>query len=693
MFKQTRHWHLLFIFVSGSLISNAAYADDAIPYGKAVTDPIIKSGLTVELEFFAEMPATSDSELRTRINAMTSLSDGRLFVNDLRGKLYEVSDGTPRLYMDYAALVPELYHEEGLGTGLGSVAFHPEFDSNGKFYTTHVERFDPSATKEEIPDFLKRNWSTGVVSEWTANQPKAEAFQGKRREMLRVALPSTVHGLQHVAFNPNSRRGEPDYGMLYITLGEAGSMQMDRNEHLRNLSSPLGCILRIDPLGTGSSIGDYGIPPDNPWADNDDPNALGEIWSMGMRNPHRISWDTGGTGRMIFGDIGEMRIEEINIGEPGRDYGWPIREGVYRFDSATRHLVYNLAEEERKNEPDLTYPVAQYDHTEGYAISGGGVYRGKELPHLFGKYVFGDIASGRLFYVNESDLNFGSLAPVYEFFVSLNGKITSLAGMLGGGRVDLRLGWDSAGELYLFEKSKGRIYKAVSTESAEDVESITLGSIDRQLIDHKVKADPKQAIKAIGENPLIDDMEDGDLDILRIEGRNGSWFRLGFQDNGGQSFQVVEDKNARGKGTRVLQMNGGGRSAGDAMVLQSLVSNVDSDAPLHYDAGIYDGIQFWVKANRSGRLQLVINTAYTVPLSRGGLCDGESYQCDAGYRCRISVSEGWTLVKAPFALFEQSGYPNDGPLDPSILKEIGFSLRSRSASEFWIDDISFYKDE
>lgn len=675
-------------------VETRLWCNEAIPFGEAAAILSSPSGLTVEFEFFAQMPPTSDQLPRTRINAMTALKDGRLFVNDLRGQLYELIDGTPRLYMNYASLVPELFHEDGLGSGLGSVAFHPEFESNGKFYTTHVEPFEPSATVETVPDFLRRNWTTGVLSEWTTDNPKAERFQGKRREMLRVALPSTVHGLQHVAFNPNSRPGELDYGMLYITLGEAGSMQMGRTEHLRNLSSPLGCILRIDPLGTGSSIGDYGIPPDNPWAHHPDPNVLGEIWCMGMRNPHRLSWDSGGTGKMIFGDIGEMRVEEINLGEAGRDYGWPIREGTFRFDSNLgRHLVFPLSEEDRRNEPDLTYPVAQYDHTEGYAISGGGVYRGKRLPELVGKYVFGDIVTGRLFFVEESELEFGSLAPVYEFFLSLNGEVTSLARLLGGGRVDLRLGWDAQGELYIFEKAQGRIFKAVSATLVEDENSISMQGLDRQLIEHEVEADPSLAIVATGENPLIDDLEDGDSNLLSVDGRNGNWFGLNSASNDNSFFRVVADENAPGKGGQVLRMSAGGSRDGNPMVVLSFVNQVGAASLHHYDASVYDGVRFWVKANRGGRMQLSINTAYTVPIARGGLCDGESYDCENGYRVRIGVGEEWNLVRLPFSRFVQAGYPNDGPLDLSILKEITFSLRSRSASDFWIDDISFYADE
>lgn len=468
---------------------------------------------------------------------------------------------------------------------------------------------------------------------------------------------------------------------------------MGRNEFLRNLGSLLGCILRIDPMGTGSRVGDYGIPADNPWADSDDPNVFGEIWALGMRNPHRISWDTGGRGRMFFGDIGEMRIEEINIGEPGRDYGWPIREGVYRFDLMTRHLVYDLTEEERRNEPDLTYPVAQYDHTEGYAISGGVVYRGENLPELYGKYVFGDIVSGRLFYVEESDLEFGSMAQVMEFNVSIDGELSSFARLIGGGRVDLRLGWDADDELYVFEKGRGVIFKAVSSTQANENNSAGLRGIDRQLIEHAVKVDPDHAIVAAGGNPMIDDMEDGDLDLLSSEGRTGSWSGFSLGSNGSiQPLQVIELKDAPGDGSHVLQISGSPSGRDSPSVKLSLSGQLDSGNSLYYDASAYDGIQLWVKGIQRARMTFRIGTPYTLPVSEGGLCDGESYECGNEYEFRMNIEEEWSLIRLPFAQFLQDDLPHDGPLDPSILKTIGFSLRARSEFTILIDDLSFYKD-
>ena len=685
--------YLLLLLASCSLAAQTLFAQEALPYGQAVAAPIEKSGLTVELELFAEIPPSSDSIPKTRINGMTALRDGsgRLFVNDLRGKLYKVDGGTPRLYMDYAELVPALYHESGLGSGLGSVAFHPDFATNGMLYTTHVERFDPSSTDEEIPSRELGNWTTGVVSEWTTDDPHAGSFNGTRREMLRVALPTNVHGLQEIAFNPNAQKDEADYGMLYICVGEAGSMQMGRNHKLRNLESPLGCILRIDPMGTGSSIGDYGIPADNPWADHEDPNVLGEIWCMGMRNPHRISWDTEGSGRMLFVDIGEMRVEEINIGEPGRDYGWPVREGTFRFDSlAGRHLVFPVSDEELANEPDFTYPVAQYDHTQGYAISGGGVYRGKALPQLLGKYVFGDIVSGRLFYVDEDALEFGSLAPLKEFFISMNGSITSMAGTLNGGRVDLRLGWDAEGELYISEKTNGKIYKAVGAGFVENEEAISMKNLDRQLIEHEEMPDPEFAVVAAIGNPMIDNMEDGDLRIINANGRSGEWLDVNAQTDGINGLRVLEMEGPPGGGKYVLNIHIAGAGGQGSKVLLPVVGKAGVDSLSYYDSAIYDGIQFWVKGSRESLARFQINTVYTIPVSRGGMCDGEDYECDNGYTCRFKIREEWTKVRIPFSRFEQSGYPNDGPLDPGIIKELGLSFRSRSESDFWIDDISFY---
>ncbi len=109
----------------------------------------------------------------------------------------------------------------------------------------------------------------------------------------------------------------------------------------------------------------------------------------------------------------------------------------------------------------ITYPVAQYDHDDGNAISGGFEYWGSAVPELKGKYLFGDIANGRLFYVNTADLQIGKQATIKEWQVSLNGKHTTLPELCGSNRVELRFGRDHKGEIYLFAKADGKIYRLV----------------------------------------------------------------------------------------------------------------------------------------------------------------------------------------------------------------------------------------
>ena len=106
-----------------------------------------------------------------------------------------------------------------------------------------------------------------------------------------------------------------------------------------------------------------------------------------------------------------------------------------------------------------TYPVAAFDHDEGNAIAGGYAYEGRMIPQLRGKYLFGDIPGGRLFYISLADLNPYKMAPVKEWFVSLNGKRITLRSLCGQNRVDLRFAQDERGEMFIFTKPDGKIYR------------------------------------------------------------------------------------------------------------------------------------------------------------------------------------------------------------------------------------------
>ncbi|MEM9723800.1 MAG: cytochrome C, partial [Bacteroidota bacterium] len=139
---------------------------------------------------------------------------------------------------------------------------------------------------------------------------------------------------------------------------------------------------------------------------------------------------------------------------------WPYREGTFLFDvDANPEVVYPLPEEEVKG--TYTYPVVQYDHDEGSAVSGGFVYSGKQIPLLQGKYIFGDISRGMLFYAEVADMVEGQLAPAYRLNVAINGVVSDMETISQHKRVDLRLGIDDEGEIYVMTKGNGGIYKVI----------------------------------------------------------------------------------------------------------------------------------------------------------------------------------------------------------------------------------------
>ncbi|MEX0881915.1 MAG: cytochrome C, partial [Cyclobacteriaceae bacterium] len=118
------------------------------------------------------------------------------------------------------------------------------------------------------------------------------------------------------------------------------------------------------------------------------------------------------------------------------------------------------------NESELgfTYPVAMYDHDEGNAISGGYEYWGDDIAEMEGKYLFGDIVQGRLFYVETADLERGKLAPIQAWQVSFEREVQNLVKLSGSNRVDLRFGRDHEGEMYLFTKADGKVYKMIGAK-------------------------------------------------------------------------------------------------------------------------------------------------------------------------------------------------------------------------------------
>ena len=382
--------------------------------------------------------------------------------------MYVIDGNSVSLFLDLESKHPDFVSSPGLGTGFGSITFHPEFATNGKFYTGHSEDANSApadlAGSEGLPSVQQ-----GVVTEWTmVDTSSNDASSAASREVLRIDYSDTVHALQEIAFNPIAESGDEDYGLLYILTGDSGSVNDDTPANVGHIESPMGSILRIDPAGNNSANGEYGIPVTNPWADEPGPDTVKELYAIGFRNPHRIAWDSV-TGKVLVGNIGERQLEEVELIVPGGNYGWPHREGTFLFDINDRDNVYPLP---ASDNPEFLYPVAQYDHDEGFAIIGGVVYRGDDVPELYGKYIFGDIRDGRVFYCDVDDLVLGSQATIYELTLTRNGSPTTLQALAGNSRADLRFGYDNDGELYILTKTDGKIRRVVSGE-VDPVDPVT----------------------------------------------------------------------------------------------------------------------------------------------------------------------------------------------------------------------------
>ncbi|WP_145926672.1 PQQ-dependent sugar dehydrogenase [Amycolatopsis orientalis] len=466
------------VLVAG-LLSPAARADDQI------LDPLptpTVSGLGLELKEIAQLPRSepvpppTDSRLKrwNRVNHLGEVPGrpGRLYVPDLNGKLYFLQDGRQHVYLDVGAAVgPDFFTHRGLGSGFGFVAFHPRFAENGRFYTVHTEAF--GALTSKIPDlaYPETQAAQGVLTEWTAKDPAADAFDGARREVLRLGFEGTLHGIQEIGFNPYARAFDEDRDLLYLAVGDGGVGT--KNSVPQDLAWPQGKLLRIDPRGTGSANGEYGIPRTNPFVGK--AGALGEVYASGLRDPYRFSWNPAGwRHRMFLGHIGEKVVESVYEVTPGANFGWSEREGPFSYRRGDPSCgVFPLPSDDAKY--GYSYPVAAFDHNRlpsarpcadsGTALIGGFVYRGHRLDGLQGKYVFGEGVGGKVLYTDVREMRRGGPLPkVSELMLyDEKGERVTMPEIAGNARVDLRFGQDRAGELYLLAKANGKIWKVTGT--------------------------------------------------------------------------------------------------------------------------------------------------------------------------------------------------------------------------------------
>jgi glucose/arabinose dehydrogenase len=449
--------------IAGSMLAGALPASAAV-----VIDPVVQPialGLGVRIAPFVTIPATAATGSRAAIQSMRSLGDGsdRMFVNDTRGTISVTTraGAQPSTWFDIRTQNVG-FAETNSQTGLTSFTFHPNYgrDPLRPGYATFYTIYSTLAGSAPAPTYAGNGPVDhhNVVREWTVADPAAAtATIASSRELLRVAQPGSDHGAGTIAFNPAAAVGTADYGKLYIGFGDGGGVN-DPYDNAQDSRSSFGKILRIDPVDPdGAGPRAYGVPADNPFAG--EPGVLGEIWASGLRNPQQFSWDRL-TGAMYIADIGQAQLEEVNVGRAGANYGWPLREGTFgRSTDKSQSFVTDDA-----NPGFYVDPVGQYDHDEGSGIGAAQLYRGSALPELFGMMLITDIVNGRIFYFDPADMSGeGGVALLRELALYLDEAATTMLALEGQrGRVDLRMGIDAAGEIYLLTKQDGDIYRIAS---------------------------------------------------------------------------------------------------------------------------------------------------------------------------------------------------------------------------------------
>ena len=332
---------------------------------------------------------------------------GRLFVVEQRGTVRIVKNGVllPKPFINIADLL-----STGGERGLLGIAFHPNYKNNGRFFLY----------------FTRRNDGYLAISEYHRSSSNPDlATRVNARRIITIPHPYANHNGGRMAFGRD--------GYLYIGTGDGGSAG-DPGNRAQNLGSLLGKMLRINVNGSVGSR-HYLIPSSNPYVGRP---GLNEIWSRGLRNPWGWSFDKV-NGDLWIGDVGQNRYEEIDrsivstkstSGGKGVNYGWRIMEGRHCYRPATGC-----------NTAGLKFPVVEYSHSEGCAVTGGYAYRGTAVPALYGRYVFGDYCSGQIWTISRT-----AVAPATKtLLLSTSLNISSF-------------GQDQRGELYVLDLG-GTLYK------------------------------------------------------------------------------------------------------------------------------------------------------------------------------------------------------------------------------------------
>ncbi|MGH2680698.1 MAG: PQQ-dependent sugar dehydrogenase [Actinomycetota bacterium] len=326
---------------------------------------------------------------------------GRRFIVDQVGVIWGLNRGghlRPKPFLDISSKITPLtpdFDERGL---LG-LAFHPGFARNGRFFVFYTAPPRPSAPAGYN--------NTVTIAEYHAkNQIHADA--ASERIILQVDHPQFNHDGGTVAFGPD--------GYLYISIGDGGGGGDDEFGHVEDwyaenaggngqdiTSNLLGNILRID-VDHGSP---YAIPADNPFVGHP---GLDEIWAYGLRNPYRFSFDMGGNHKLLSMDAGQELWEEVSVIVRRGNYGWNVKEGTHCFDTDNPEVSLPSCPSvdpttgEPLRDPVIEFANAGQPGGLSFTVVGGHVYRGRDVPRLSRRYVYGGatgpsltVTEGRLF--------------------------------------------------------------------------------------------------------------------------------------------------------------------------------------------------------------------------------------------------------------------------------------------------------
>ena len=354
------------------------------------------------------------------------------FVVEQAGRVRVVSAGT-RLPTDFLDLRSAV--RAGGERGLLGLALAPDYASSGRFFVN----FTNAAGHTVIARF--RRSSDPQIADATSR------FDLRIGGAPIITQPFANHNGGHLAFGPD--------GYLYIGLGDGGSGD-DPDHRAQNPRELLGKMLRIDVNVPDTDGAGYRVPPDNPFLGSGPSGTRPEIWSFGLRNPWRYSFDDparGGTGALVIGDVGQNRWEEIDYepaGRGGRNYGWRNREGLH-------NNVTNLPPAFQP----LVDPIFEYGHAIGGSVTGGYVYRGAALGDAFrGRYVFADFVAGRIWSLALSiESNGDARASDLRDHTTELGSPGSISSF----------GVDANGELYLVAYSSGTVLRVLGGATAPAV--------------------------------------------------------------------------------------------------------------------------------------------------------------------------------------------------------------------------------